>query len=73
MKTAKEIKELATKEYHGYLGGYNDRQNFIHGYKMAQKDMKKYKKAFDLLNCYFDSISDEEKSKVSKQLTKLGL
>jgi len=73
MKSKEEIKKLATEQYYGYLGGYNDRQNFIHGYKMAQNDMKKYKKAFDILNCYFDSISDEEKPKVSKQLTKLGL
>lgn len=33
----------------------------------------KYKKGFEELMCYFDSISDEEKPKISKRLEKLGL
>ena len=32
-----------------------------------------YKKAFNILMKYFDSISDEEKPKVDEQLKKLGL
>lgn len=32
-----------------------------------------YKKAFDILYEYFDSIADEEKSKVDKKLKRLGL
>lgn len=32
-----------------------------------------YKKGFNLLMEYFDSISDEEKPKVDKQLKRLGL
>ena len=32
-----------------------------------------YKKAFEILYEYFDSIPDEEKEKVSKELTGCGL
>ena len=38
---------------------------------MKEKD--KYEKGFNILYEYFDSISDEEKPKVSKQLNKIGL
>ena len=34
---------------------------------------KKYEKAYHLLMMYFDSIADEEKEYVSKELNKLGL
>jgi hypothetical protein len=30
-----------------------------------------YKKAYEELNCYFDSISDEEQPKVAKKLDKI--
>ena len=36
-------------------------------------DMQRYKKGFELLNPYFDSIQDEDKEEIHKQLTKLGL
>lgn len=36
-------------------------------------EMTKYKKGFQELLCYFDSISDEEQPKVHKRLRKLGL
>jgi predicted CopG family antitoxin len=36
-------------------------------------EMWKYKKGFEILMEYFDSISDEEKPKVHKQLFELGL
>ena len=35
------------------------------------KELKKYKKAYEILNCYFDSISDEEQEKVAKQLERI--
>ena len=35
--------------------------------------INKYKKGFDILIEYFDSISDEEKPKVDEQLKELGL
>lgn len=38
-----------------------------------KKELKRYKKGYEILICYFDSISDEEQSKVHKQLLKLGL
>lgn len=73
MKTKKEINNIAVKKYKNIDNGLFLYNGFISGYDEAQKEMTKYKKAFDILNCYFDSISDEEKPKVSKQLTKLGL
>lgn len=33
----------------------------------------KYKKAYEELMCYFDSISDEEKPKLNEKLKELGL
>ena len=36
-------------------------------------ELKKYKKAYNILICYFDFISDEEQPKVLKKLKKLGL
>ena len=36
-------------------------------------DMARYKAGFDLLNSYFDSISDEEKPAVDNKLKELGL
>ncbi len=41
--------------------------------KMLERDKERYEKAYYLLMEYFDSISDEEKPKVSKELEKLGL
>ncbi len=36
-------------------------------------EREKYRKAYELLNNYFDSIDDEEQKKVNKELEKLGL
>lgn len=43
--------------------------------KLAEKilELEKYKKGFELLYPYFDSISDEEQIKVGKKLNKLKL
>lgn len=37
------------------------------------KESDKFRKGFNILMEYFDSISDEEKPKVSKELERLGL
>lgn len=37
------------------------------------KKLRNYKKGFEILNEYFDSIEDEEKPKVDKKLKRLGL
>jgi len=42
-------------------------------FKQLKKDLKRFEKAFYIMYCYFDSISDEEKPKVDKQLKRLGL
>lgn len=42
-------------------------------YKEVKKELKKFQKAYEILICYFDSISDEEQPKVDKKLNKLGL
>ena len=41
--------------------------------KKLKEELLKYKKGFNLLNEYFDSISDEEQKIVGKKITKLGL
>lgn len=41
--------------------------------KDLRKELKRYQKAYQILICYFDSIPDEEKHKVDKKLTRLGL
>jgi hypothetical protein len=41
--------------------------------KLLRKEVMRYKKAFYTMHDYFDSIADEEKLKVDKILTKLGL
>ena len=41
--------------------------------QLLEKELIKFKKAYHLLMTYFDSIADEEKEKVSKELEKLGL
>ena len=57
-----------------------DKQAFIAGatskyvtkqIKQLQKERSVYKKAYEELSCYFDSISDEEQPKVGKRLEKL--
>lgn len=70
IKTKKEI-VVVSKEY--WNTQPYDTDAFVVGYTLAQKNMMKYKKAFEILNCYFDSISDEEQLKVAKQLEKLGV
>jgi len=74
MKTKTEIKIRAQewmKENHD--ADVAHWEGFVEGYTEAQKEMMKYKKAFDILNCYYDSISDEERPKIHKKLTRLGL
>ena len=44
-----------------------------HHVKELEKLYNKYKKGYHLLMMYFDSIADEEKPKVSKELENLGL
>jgi predicted RNase H-like nuclease (RuvC/YqgF family) len=39
--------------------------------KQLSSDLKKYKKGYAELECYFDSISDEEQPKVAKRLEKI--
>lgn len=39
--------------------------------KILKKERSQYKKAYNELNCYFDSISDEEQSKVAKRLEQI--
>ena len=41
--------------------------------KVLKKELKRYQKGYNILSCYFDSISDEEQITVNKQLTRLGL
>ena len=41
--------------------------------KELKADLSRYKKAYEILSCYFDSISDEEQPKVAKQLERLKL
>ena len=41
--------------------------------KMHRDNLARYKKGFDILSDYFDSISEEEKPKVHKQLKELNL
>ena len=47
-------------------------KHYLNGVE-TNKEKPNYKKAYEILSCYFDSISDEEKPKVHKQLSKLGL
>jgi hypothetical protein len=49
----------AMEEYHNFCA------------KEIKKEHSKYKKAFQILESYFDSISDEEQEVVSKQLEKI--
>ena len=39
--------------------------------QQLKKELKKYKKAYNVLICYFDSISDEEQIKVERKLKKI--
>jgi len=41
--------------------------------KELKSELKKFQKVYEILICYYDSISDEEKPKVDKKLNKLGL
>tara|TARA_R110000803_G_scaffold52425_3_gene107960 strand:+ start:2040 stop:2300 length:261 start_codon:yes stop_codon:yes gene_type:complete len=41
--------------------------------KDTREEEPNYKKGFEELMCYFDSISDEEKPKLNTRLKKLGL
>lgn len=50
------------------MKSYDDLKEEI---KTLKKELKMYKKAYEELNCYFDSISDEEQGKVAKRLNKI--
>lgn len=41
--------------------------------KALKKELKKYRKGYHILGCYFDSISDEEQPKAIRKLSKIGL
>jgi hypothetical protein len=47
--------------------------DYIEFEEVKKEDINRYEKAFNILMKYFDSINDEEKPKVDKQLKKLGL
>ncbi len=46
---------------------------FLEDFLAMDKDRRRYKEAYELLNEYFDSIDDKEKPEVNKRLTELGL
>jgi hypothetical protein len=46
---------------------------YLSDFILMMKERKAYKEAFEILNNYFDSIPDEEKSEVNASLTLLGL
>ena len=76
MKTKQEIQALSREAYRNYPDKeemQKDRKHFIYGYQLAQTNMLKYKKAYNILHSYFDSIGSEEQKKVVKQLGKLNL
>ena len=76
MKTKKEINNLAVEKYKDVDDGLFLYNGYIAGYAEAQKDMKKYKKGFDLLYDFIDELSEEwaaENPELVKQLDKLGL
>lgn len=80
MKTKKEIEQKATELYGNKAYGMYSYNGFLKGYETARTDSKdledeiiKYKTAYHLLSEYFDSISDEERPKIHKKLTRLGL
>ena len=41
--------------------------------RFLRDELTKYKKGFDILMGYFDSINDEEKQKVHERLKEIGL
>ena len=76
MKTKKEINNIAVKKYKNIDNGLFLYNGFVEGYTEAQKEMAKYKKAFDLLYDFIDDLSEEwaaENPELVKQLDKLGL
>lgn len=80
MKTKKEVEQKANELYGNKAYGLYSYNGFLKGYETArvdsealEKEITRYKTAFNLLNEYFDSISDEERPKIHKKLTKLGL
>ncbi len=46
---------------------------FLEDFLAMDRDRRRYKEAFELLNEYFDSIDDKDKPEISQRLTKLGL
>ena len=66
----KTFKQLCEKIFRKKDPKYGD---IVNKYIEIKKEMDKYKKGFDILMEYFDSISDEEKPKVDKQLKEIGL
>lgn len=42
-------------------------------YARAESNFEKYKEGFDIIHEYFDSLPDDVKKDVDKQLTRLGL
>ena len=40
---------------------------------ILKEELERYKKGFEIMICYFDSISDEEQPKVNKKLAILNL
>ena len=50
-----------------------EEEEFPNKFGKAIMKESKYKKGFEEVMCYFDSISDEEKPKLDKKLKKLGL
>lgn len=47
--------------------------SYFNKLRIEVKELRKYKKGFDILSEYFDSISDEEKPKVHRALKRVGL
>jgi hypothetical protein len=39
--------------------------------KLLKKELKQYKKAYNEMYCYFDSISDDEQELLSKRLDRI--
>lgn len=78
LKDYRTIDDMTSKipsceECAGLSDSYLVKRRYDKYVSSLEEEIAKYKKGYEIMADYFDSISDEEKPKVHKQLEKIGL
>lgn len=72
-ETIKEFTDEELKDERKIIINEISRRKFNADLKLARDELDKYKRAYEILMQYWDSLPDEEKPKIDEELRGIGI